>query len=87
MSQLVGQPPGRPGTAASGLLGCLNAKDWAVRKAAADALVAVALILGRDMEPEGCWLRDDPRSVTGRCIRALEEDRFDKVRVGGYETS
>lgn len=67
---------------ASGILGCLSSKDWAVRRAAADAVRAAVLLLGPELEPEGCWGLGDPGSVTGRCLNALEECRFDKVRAG-----
>lgn len=64
----------------SGILGCLSSKDWAVRRAAADAVHAVVLLVGPLLEPEDCWGLGDPGSVTGRCLSALEECRFDKVR-------
>lgn len=66
-------------SSASGILSCLSSKDWAVRRAAADALRAVVLLVGPDLEPEDCWGLGDPGSVTGRCLNALEECRFDKV--------
>lgn len=66
---------------ASGILGCLSSQDWAVRRAAADAIRALVLLLGPELEPEGCWGLGDPGSVTGRCMNALEDCRFDKVRL------
>lgn len=65
---------------ASGILGCLSSSDWAVRRAAADAVRAVVLLVGPGLEPEECWGLGDPGSVTGRCLNALEDCRFDKVR-------
>jgi hypothetical protein len=66
---------------ASGILGCLSSQDWAVRRAAADAVRAVVLLVGPDLEPEDCWGLGDAGSVTGRCLSALEDCRFDKVRA------
>lgn len=66
---------------ASGILGCLSSQDWAVRRAAADAVRAVVLLVGPDLEPEDCWGLGDAGSVTGRCLSALEDCRFDKVRL------
>lgn len=66
---------------ASGILGCLSSQDWAVRRAAADAVRAVVLLVGPELEPEDCWGLGDPGSVTGRCLNALEDCRFDKVGV------
>jgi hypothetical protein len=54
-----------------------------VRRAAADAIRAVVLLVGPELEPEGCWGLGEPGSVTGRCMNALEECRFDKVRSLG----
>jgi hypothetical protein len=64
---------------ASGILGCLSSQDWAVRRAAADAVRALVLLVGPELEPEDCWGLGDPGSVTGRCLNALEDCRFDKV--------
>jgi len=55
-----------------------------VRRAAADAMRAVVLLVGPLLEPEDCWGLGDPGSVTGRCMCALEECRFDKVRSNYY---
>lgn len=85
LHHLIGQPPstgsgGSSGAGArSGMLGCLFSKDWAVRRAAADALTAAALLLGPELEPEGAWSMGDQASLTGRCLLALEGARFDKV--------
>jgi hypothetical protein len=91
LPHLIGQPPSggaAAGAAAggsstgggSGILGCLHSKDWAARRAAADALTAAALLLGPALEPEGAWGVGDASSLTGRCVAALEAARFDKVR-------
>lgn len=64
---------------ASGILGCISSQDWAVRRAAADAVRALVLLVGPELEPEDCWGLGDPGSVTGRCLNALEDCRFDKV--------
>jgi hypothetical protein len=94
LSHLVGQPAATPGGSTSsncstgngppapgsGLLGCLARQDWTVRRAAADALSAAALLLGPELEPEGAWAPGDPASLTWRCLAVLEDARFDKVR-------
>jgi hypothetical protein len=75
----IGLSSGHGSSHSSGLLGCLSSKDWAVRRAAADALKACVLLLGPALEPEGCWSLGDPGSLTHRCLDALEGGRFDKV--------
>lgn len=55
-----------PGTAGAGAVGLLASKDWAVRRAAADALKCFALALGPKMEPEGAWADGHPQSLTWR---------------------
>lgn len=90
LKHLIGQPALRrtsttgPETSAgakeSGLLGCLCSSDWAVRRAAADAIRAAVLVLGPRMEPHGCWQLGDAGSLTHKCLAELEERRFDKVR-------
>jgi hypothetical protein len=70
---------GQPGPSPSGILGCLENKDWAVRRAAGEALRALGLLLGPYFEREGCWDASDPSCVTGWCLQALEKARFDKV--------
>jgi hypothetical protein len=79
---VVGQPASAT-SSGSGFLGCLSHKDWAVRRAAADALRVAALVLGPALEPEGCFERLEPRSTTGRTCRALEACKFDKVGARG----
>lgn len=81
LQHFLGQSPAPNSSSGggSGILGCLYSKDWAVRRAAADALSATALLLGPGMEPEGAWGVGDPASLTGRCLAALENARFDKV--------
>jgi hypothetical protein len=94
LSHLLGQPvrrlsavsgenvPGSsPSSSGSGVLGCLGSKDWAVRRAAADAVRAAVLLLGPRLEPAGCWGLGDPGSLTQRCLGALDACRFDKVHA------
>jgi hypothetical protein len=78
LPRLIGQPSPSP----SGILGCLENKDWAVRRAAGEALRALGLLLGPYFEREGCWDAADPSCVTGWCLQALEKARFDKVGRG-----
>lgn len=67
-----------------GFLGCLsNSSDWAVRRAAADAIRAAVLLLGPQMEPHGCWQLGDPGSLTHKCLSELEDRKFDKVNTLG----
>jgi hypothetical protein len=67
-----------PGTApCSGILGCLSRPDWATRRAAADALTALALVLGPRFEAEAA---PDGGSLLARSVDALEAARFDKAR-------
>ncbi|WIA33121.1 hypothetical protein OEZ86_006273 [Tetradesmus obliquus] len=94
LNHLVGQPSSRrsssgydaassqAASSGSGIIGCLAAKDWAVRRAAADALRAAVLLLGPAMEPDGRWQLGDPSSLTHRCLSALDAQscKFDKVR-------
>jgi hypothetical protein len=93
LNHLVGQASGRrsssgyetassqAASSGSGIIGCLTAKDWAVRRAAADALRTCVLLLGPAMEPEGRWMLGDPSSLTHRCLSALDAHscKFDKV--------
>lgn len=94
LNHLVGQPSTRfsssgydsaaantQSSSGSGLIGCLASKDWAVRRAAADAIRATVLLLGPAMEPDGCWMLGDPGSLTYKCLNALESQgcKFDKV--------
>jgi hypothetical protein len=51
-----------------------------VRRAAADCVRCVVLVLGPLLEGEGSWSPGDVRSLTHRLLRALEHPRFDKVR-------
>jgi len=89
LQHLIGQPAAASSSGGGGgvrdaggssILGCLSKQDWAVRRSAADAISATALLLGPEMEPEGAWSPGDPNSVTGRCLAALEPVRFDKVK-------
>jgi hypothetical protein len=72
---------GQAASSGSGIIGCLAAKDWAVRRAAADAIRAAVLLLGPALEPEGRWQLGDPSSLTQRCMSALDSQscKFDKV--------
>lgn len=83
LPQLLGQPG--PGPSASGVLGSLARPDWQVRRAAADCVRCLALLLGPTLEPDRAWEQRDARCLTGLCIRALEAPKFDKVggRGGG----
>ncbi|GAX75584.1 hypothetical protein CEUSTIGMA_g3028.t1 [Chlamydomonas eustigma] len=79
---LIGQPAipatGSPG---SGALGALASKDWFLRRASADMICTAALVYGPALEPESCWDANDSRSLTARCIRALDQFcKFDKVK-------
>lgn len=85
LSSLVGNAPtalSAQGSAmpGAGILANVGKPDWGTRKAVADCLRAIVLSLGPVFEVEGCWDQGDIRSLSGRCIRALEVCKYDKVR-------
>lgn len=85
LSSLVGNVPtalSAQGSAmpGAGILANVGKPDWGTRKAVADCLRAIVLSLGPVFEVEGCWDQGDIRSLSGRCIRALEVCKYDKVR-------
>ena len=55
--------------------------DWPIRRAAADAIKALAIALGPDLDsPSQAALTPGVQSVSCRAAEALERCRFDKVR-------
>jgi hypothetical protein len=58
----------------------LASKDWTVRRAAVDVLRSSALLFGPELESDKVWDSGDTRCLTARCLRCLEQNRFDKVR-------
>lgn len=80
LQQVFGQHPATAGAQATGALGCLSSKDWPTRRAAADLVKTAVLVLGPALEVDGQWELHEPRSITGRCARALAEYKFDKVK-------
>lgn len=52
-----------------------------LRRSSSDFLRAAAQLYGPMLEPEGCWDPADARSLTARCVRALDQFcKFDKVK-------
>lgn len=69
MGSIIGQPAGGGSVGgASGVVGLLGSKDWMVRRAAADALKCLAVVLGPRMEPDNVW-GASPQSLTARWVR------------------
>ncbi|DBA81597.1 TPA: hypothetical protein ACH3X1_007364 [Trebouxia sp. C0004] len=65
----------------SGLVSALSNPDWPIRRAAADAIKALAIALGPDLDsPSQAALTSGVQSVSCRAAEALEKCRFDKVR-------
>ncbi|KAK9816903.1 hypothetical protein WJX72_006945 [[Myrmecia] bisecta] len=76
---IIGQAT--PGAASSGLAAALSSSDWATRKAAAEALKALAIVLGPALESlaaPGSPGRD-PKPPTAVMEQALTRCKFDKV--------
>lgn len=68
-------------TCSSGLVSALSNPDWPIRRAAADAIKALAIALGPDLDsPSQAALTSGVQSVSCRAAEALERCRFDKVR-------
>ncbi len=68
-------------TCSSGLVSALSNPDWPIRRAAADAVKALAIALGPDLDsPSQPALTSGVQSVSCRAAEALEKCRFDKVR-------
>lgn len=68
-------------TCSSGLVSALSNPDWPIRRAAADAIKALAIVLGPDLDsPSQSPLNSGVQSVSCRAAEALEKCRFDKVR-------
>jgi len=68
-------------TCSSGLVSALSNSDWPIRRAAADAIKALAIALGPDLDsPSQAALTSGVQSVSCRAAEALERCRFDKVR-------
>jgi hypothetical protein len=59
-----------------GLLGAFSSVDWAVRKGAADTLLALNRMLGPLLEHSA--MPDRPR--VPRCIEAIKDAKHDRVR-------
>ncbi|DBB10596.1 TPA: hypothetical protein ACH3X3_007109 [Trebouxia sp. C0006] len=77
---LIGQPHTAK-TNSSGLVSALSNPDWPIRRAAADAMKALAIALGPDLDsPSQAALTSGVQSVSCRAAEALERCRFDKVR-------
>ncbi|KAL0026027.1 hypothetical protein WJX79_002284 [Trebouxia sp. C0005] len=80
LSLLVGHPHTAK-TNSSGLVSALSNSDWPIRRAAADAIKALAIALGPDLDSPGqAALSSGAQSVSCRAAEALEKCRFDKVR-------
>lgn len=62
--------------AGSGCLGCLTHKDWAVRKSAAETLLALARMLGPGVEAGA----GAERKRVARCLVYLRDVRHDRVK-------
>lgn len=68
-------------TCSSGLVSGLSNPDWPIRRAAADAIKALAIALGPDLDSPGqAALTSGVQSVSCRAAEALDKCRFDKVR-------
>jgi hypothetical protein len=68
-------------TCSSGLVSALSNSDWPIRRAAADAIKALAIALGPELDSPGqAALASGVQSVSCRAAEALEKCRFDKVR-------
>ena len=81
LSQVIGQPAAGPDSAPpSGMLGCCTCQDWLVRKAAADALRAIAV-------GAGMYQDESQIQATISAVASVKHDKMRPVRSAAGETT
>ena len=78
MNHLLGNPSS-VSSSANGLLTFLGSKEWALRKASADALKAIVVILGPEIDEQRG--STEAQKLSNRVRKTLNQYRFDKVSV------
>lgn len=78
MNQLLGNPSSTS-SSANGLLTFLASKEWTLRRASANALKALIVILGPEMDEQRG--STEGQKLSSKIRKTLNQYRFDKVSL------